>query len=529
MQKIEKYTPLLFMAIFFVCCVWNISTKVIGDEVIYLFSEMTNVSYLDFIPGLSQVDYFYGHPPGYPLILRILLDISGQSILFAKLFNLTVSTFLLYGLYKLLSKSNNKCAALFFILTIATNQLFITHSTMLYPDIPFFACGIFGWLAYEKKNIKSFVFWMFLCLFIRESGMAFLAPPVIFSIFKKERNEFDKKIIIAGFVLTLLLLLFFFTHYFSYGTFFGNKELLSRNEQGFSLLSINKDKLISLDLNFFIIKSFATTLPLSLFLYLGLVKIFPKLPELKCSQTILIIPFTAILCFSLFIFVAPDSMAFKYHHILVNLSYLAKVIPAIFVFHLLIGKERVLEYRIDSKIFMSLTALIFILLFYFFYQDSSPRNLLAPIILYLFGFYLLLPTLLKKKSAIVLLSISLLILQNIWLKVPQIPKFHSHPTLYKEIQTIIGDISTYLSKEELPNVYASKEFMDLIHTPLYGWLKKDQIRRVDNIQTADIVISTNYYPKTMDEDLKKLLLENFSLQKTYEQKELNFKIYKRNQ
>ncbi|TNF31103.1 MAG: hypothetical protein EP319_03095, partial [Deltaproteobacteria bacterium] len=507
MQKIEKYTPLMIMAIFFVCCVWNISTKVIGDEVIYLFSEMTNVSYLDFIPGLSQVDYFYGHPPGYPLILRVLLDISGQSIMFAKLFNLTVSTFLLYGLYKLLTNSNNKCVALFFILTIATNQLFITHSTMLYPDIPFFACGVFGWLAYERKNFKSFVIWMFLCLFIRESGMAFLAPPVIFSFFKKERNEFDKKTIIAGFVLTLLLILFFFTHYISYGTFFGNKELLGRTEQGFSLLSINKEKLISFDLNLFIIKSFATTLPFSLFLYLVLVKVFPKLPAMKWNQKILFFPFAAILCFSLFILAAPESVAFKYHHILVNFNYLAKAMPAIFFFHLLIGKEMVIEYRPDTKLFMSLSACIFILIFYFFYQDSSPRNLLAPIILYLFGFYLLLPTLIKRKSSIVSLSISLLILQNIWFKVPQIPKFHTHPTLYKEILTVIGEVSTFISKEKLPNVYSSNEFMDLIQTPLYGWLKKDQIRRVDNIQTADIVISTNYYPKTIDEDLKKLLLE----------------------
>ena len=205
MQKIEKYTPLLIIVIFFICCVWNISTKIIGDEVIYLFSEITNVSYLDFIPGFSQVDYFYGHPPGYPLILRILLDISGQSILFAKLFNLTMSTFLIYGLYKLLTKSNNNNAVLFFIITIATNQLFITHSTMLYPDIPLFVCGVFGWLAYEKKNLKLFIFWMFLCLFIRESGMAFLAPPIIFSLFKKDRNQFDKKIILAGFSLTFLL------------------------------------------------------------------------------------------------------------------------------------------------------------------------------------------------------------------------------------------------------------------------------------------------------------------------------------
>ena len=242
MQKIEKYTPLLIMVIFFVCSIWNISTKIIGDEIIYLFSEITNVRYLDFIPGFSDVDYFYGHPPGYPLILRVLLDVSGQSIFFAKLFNLTMSTALLFGLNCLFNKSNDKSIALFFTLTVATNQLFIAHSTMLYPDIPFFVCGIFGWLAYEKKNLNLFIFWMFLCLFIRESGLAFLAPPMIFSLFKKDRNQFDKKIIIAGFSLTFLLGLFFFTHYISYGTFFGNKELLERSEQGFSLLSINKDK-----------------------------------------------------------------------------------------------------------------------------------------------------------------------------------------------------------------------------------------------------------------------------------------------
>lgn len=522
MTKYEKYIPHFICLIFFIISLGHINSNVLGDEVIYLFPGIGEISYFDFIPGVANKDFFYGHPSGYPLLLRILSDISGGSIFVLKTFSLLISVLFLFTLIYLLPRKNRTLLGSLLIISLALNQLFITHSSMLYPDILFSFLGVLSWHFYRKENLGMFIVCGFLCLLVRESGLAFIAPVAIHSLLKFNKELFQRRVFISCLGLFFLLCLFFAVHFYSYGSFFGNEELLKRSGDGFSFFAINYEKIKSLSLNAFVIKSFGTTIPFSVLIFYYF--LFGRLKKAELSQRNVILWSTFIIgiVYVLIVVLSSYEVAIRYQHILVNLSIFAKLSPSLFIIWLATNSDSMGE-RKNQNLNFAVMASVLILTFYFFYQDSSPRNLLNIISLYLTSFYIIQSQLNLSKVKVLFISFYLIMFQSLWFKVPQVPHVYTHPKIQNELTQTIKAVVKKINQQGIMTVYSSGEFFTLIGTPLYGWGLNEDIAYVENINNADLVISTNYYPRASKSDLADN--PNYELIKQYKLKDVFFDLY----
>lgn len=150
-MTLKNHLYLIPMVLFSIFCWSRLSYPVIGDEIIYLFPELDKLSFIELIPGFHQKDIYYGHPPLYSLTLGLFRALFGENFFPLRVFSLLTFFSCLYLIFNLLKESEGLLVAYWGFFTILFNQVLITHSTMILPDLLFTTLGLASWFFFQKR------------------------------------------------------------------------------------------------------------------------------------------------------------------------------------------------------------------------------------------------------------------------------------------------------------------------------------------------------------------------------------------
>lgn len=507
MNRVISLIPYLGSLLFLTISLERLSLPVIGDETIYLVNHLSSLSYLEFFPGFASADHFFGHPSGFPLLLKVLSDLSGNNlsvIRFSMVF-FTLCTFHL--LYVLIRKNFGATSAVMTLLLLISNQLFITQSVFIQPNMLYIFCGLMGWSFYQNENLKWALVFLTLSAWIRESGIAFTLA-IIFLEFKDKELLKNKQKLIYFFIPPILLSLFFIIQKIKFGYFFGNPEFMKRG--GF--FSINQEKFDQISLNWFMVKSLATSFPTILFCTLMTTRIDKIKDKFQLNDKIrLWLPLT-FLSLPIAVFISSEQTSFRIQHTIVNISTWLKIMTGSIFFYLMSERK--------PNVFPSIIKLVLLTLgmfslFYFLYQDTSPRDINELIILLLFVFAFALQNLFINTKNKIIIGTIVLCFQLAWLKVPQVPHFTTHLKEHGQLLKTMEKVSNVLKDESPNSIYTTKELYTLFSSDIYGWNMNNRIQSLSKIDDADLILESNYYPRDLD------------FQKTLEHKRVDLRlIYK---
>ena len=485
MYKIIRIFPFLGCLIFFLFSVSRLDLPVIGDETIYLMNHLSDISYMEFIPGFATADHFYGHPSGFPFLLKVLCDLSGDNLSFLRIIMILITTCSFLFIFNQIRNTFDELTAIITMLLFLSNQLLITQSVFIQPNMLFILLGLMGWFFYLNNKIKMAILTLCLSFWMRESGIAFTLA-LIFNELIRNPFRLDRKKILYLFIPIMILSVFYMIQKYKYGYYFGNPAFQQRGE----FFSFNKEKINQFNMNWFMVKSFATSFPL-IFLVSIVLSRFDKIKKITVlSKRIkLLVPLILLIIPMILYFVSAEN-SFRIQHTIVNISSILKIITGSFFFYIISDRQSV---PFPDIIKLTLLTFGMFLIFYFFYQDTSPRDMNILIVLTLILFAFCLHGLFNDNKNKLIIGIIVLCFQLAWLKVPQVPHFTTHPKIHIKLTEILKSVIETLNNENAKIIYTTNNFYTLFSSKIYGWNKKSTFKSLREFSEADIVLVSNYY------------------------------------
>jgi hypothetical protein len=191
--------PVFLAFIFLIVYAFIFDSKVdlIGDNASYFTlgkALATGHGYVN-IAGINQnpENHF---PPGYPVLISIVMTVFGQSILAIKVFNgiyILCALILLY--FITISITGNKTLAMVSSILLAMNYHLLQYSTIMMSEAPFILSSVMAlWLVIKIRDDKNIFFQpalyiSLLCIslsyYIRSTGLALFGGIFLWFVFRK--------------------------------------------------------------------------------------------------------------------------------------------------------------------------------------------------------------------------------------------------------------------------------------------------------------------------------------------------------
>ncbi len=174
------------------------------------------------LPGSISVENYKGHPLFFYFLSSLWLNIFPDTILFSKIFALTISVLTLVFTYLLAKLFTQKHIATLSVLLLVSQAIFLAQSTLLLPEMLLALLSLAGLYFYIKNKKIWYAVFASLLLLTKETGAMLVLSVFVYDfITDKEKNIkkylFEKWYL---FIPVLPVLLFFIYQKLMFGWFF---------------------------------------------------------------------------------------------------------------------------------------------------------------------------------------------------------------------------------------------------------------------------------------------------------------------
>ena len=141
------------------------------------------------LPNSISVEHYKGHPLFFYFSSSLWLTIFGNTIFSSKFFALFISVLVLVVSFIFTRfLTNSKLSAVFVVLLIASQSIFVAQSTLVLPEMLLALLSLLSLYLYLKKQKILFVIFTSLLLLTKETGVMLLFSIILFEIINSYKS-----------------------------------------------------------------------------------------------------------------------------------------------------------------------------------------------------------------------------------------------------------------------------------------------------------------------------------------------------
>lgn len=246
---LKEHFPFLIIVIgFFAFKYDQLFFTLFWDEPTYAIPVLTKE--FDIFLDDKEIYSYTPHIPGYSLLLYLAKSIFGNSLSSLRLYSFIIFSFILLGFYKTIRLENkSKGFNLLALITFILIPINIPFSTIVLPDMTVLCVGVWTFYLYRSNQTFAYIIFSFLGSYVFETCIAFIAPIIMFELYKYLSKKTSLKDFVIYLVSPLPLIGYLIYQKIQKDMFFFHNTIIEKTTEvkSFSWFHIDEIKRIALE------------------------------------------------------------------------------------------------------------------------------------------------------------------------------------------------------------------------------------------------------------------------------------------